>query len=299
MQAGKLIITVNPQAVDAYLFTKDRALELYSRTMGVPLERIGYVGDDSNDKPVLSTRGLGFPSTVSNGTGDVKDMVRNLPRGYVSGEPYFSGFKDCRRKGWERGITHFVTDKDGVLVKEGDLSAGPEFCAFMETAGTEGPFMAVLTASGYYENRGFMDAFGLNAGLSGNPAIRNNPYALLAENGVVMVNVLTGEKKVALEGVDERMLRKLKGDFTYEAMKRVQKEMLNKFGLGWSHVYEEQTGTIFVPQKEAMVTLNIPRKSKDGADGYRKTEEAETLRRGIGRIFAETAERLGMPYEML
>ena len=295
-----IFLGVNNAGVDALLLRKSEAIPAIAKSYGVSLERIAAIGDGAIDLPLLQVEGLGLAGAPANARDDVKKVVGAMPHGIITAGEVLDGFFEFYAHAKKQGITHIVSDRDGVLVSAGDHSRAEEFKQMARKMGKDGnPYVMVLTGSGVSQNSGFMEAYGLSKELSGNPGIEAHPYLVLAEGGAIHVNVLTGETMNLVDKLDQVLLAQLKGPFQDEVLARVEREVLPAFGLTWSEEYKDQTGKVYVPPKQSMVTLNVPRKFSDGTPDYRKSPEAERYRQAVVAIMREGAEELGISYEML
>jgi hypothetical protein len=295
----------NTAAVDATIYTKGDAIVNYAESKGISLEQIAGIGDELIDISFLTTKGLGLAGTVGNAQTPVKEAVFSMPRGFISSKEVFDGFLEFYEYAREGGFTHIVSDRDGVLLRKGDYSRGSEFKKLIESVGMDSdgsgeknPHIAILTGSSYGQNIGFTQAYGLDSSLSSNPVIRADPFLLLAENGLIHINILTGETKNLCSELNPELLEVLKNRFEPEVAKRIERDVLPSFGLGWSFNYNDQNEKIFVPEKQGMTTFNIPGNFADGRD-YRESEEAEMLRCAMIDIMREVAEKIKIPYEVV
>lgn len=289
----------NKAAVDATILTKDKLIPEYANSYGIPLKNIAVIGDGITDIPLLETPGLGLVGAPANSQERVKELVSGLPNGWVSSKQFLDAFLEFYDLAKQKGISHIISDRDGVLVWKGDLNRGGEYRQLLQSMGLDGnPFIAILTGSAVSQNEDFMKAYSLcDPNLRSNPAIIENPYLLLAENGLIHINVITGEKLNFCERFNPNLLNKLKNDFEPEVTMKIKENVLIEFGLGWSDSYGDQDGKIYVPPKEGMTTFNIPR-SYHGKD-YRNSKESEILRDSILKIMADTAEKMDIPYKIL
>lgn len=298
MVEDRIKIIANTNAVDATIYTKGDAILNYSRANGVALEQIAGIGDELIDISFLTTPGLGFVGTVANAQQQVKDAVRGLSNGFVSKRECLDGFIEFYELARANGISNVVSDRDGVLVKEGDFSRGEEFKRLLDKMKEDYPHIAVLTGSSYEQNVPFMKAYGLDETLKDNPKAKQDPYMLLPENGVIQVNVLTGETRNLCLLLNPELHRRLKQEFEPVVIDRL-KGVIQALGLAYSHDYSDQKGKVYLPNKQSMVTLNIPKEFPDGTRNYRKSNEAERLRQGIVDVMKETAQSQKLPYEIV
>ena len=180
-------LMANNAAIDATILTKGDIVPAYARHHGIPLELIAAIGDEVIDLPMLTTAGLGLVGAPANAQDKVKEAVAKIPNGWISSCEILDAFIEFYALAKERNISHIISDKDGVLLAKGDLTRGAEFYTLMQSAGIGGnPFVTVLTGSSAGQNAKFMKGYGLDARLESNLAVRQNPYVLLAENGLLM-----------------------------------------------------------------------------------------------------------------
>ena len=292
-------IMANNAAIDATILTKGDIVPAYARHHGIPLEKIAAMGDEVIDLPMLATEGLGLVGAPANAQEKVKDAVSKLPNGWISTATVLDAFLEFYSLARQRNISHIISDKDGVLLAKGDLSRGAEFASLMQTAGIEGnPYVMVLTGSSFGQNTKFLKGYGLDERLNANPAVRANPYLLLAENGLIHVDVLSGNALNFCRILNPALLAKLKTEFEPEVAGRMEAEIFPAFGFEWSCDADDQNEKVYHAPKEGMVTFNVPRYFKDGSD-YRKSGQAKAYREAVVRIMSETAERIRMPYKIL
>ena len=304
-----LTLNTDSAAIDAMILTKDRAIPEFSRAKQVPLARIAVIGDGTNDLPFLIDERYALIGAPANAKSEVRERVRQMRNGHVYEEEgidaFFRFYDDAR----SRGATHIVSDKDGVL-KIGDDERGD---AFHERVGgrmgLDGPLVTVLTGSSLDQNLDFMAKYHFDQRLTQNRAVRDDPYLILAENGALHVNVLDPALTRNLAGeMDRAALGVLKGPFERAVLERAEREVLPAFGFAWSARYNDQRGKVYAPSrhlliagdrpKETMVTLNVPRRTAEGAD-FRKTPDAARFRDAVLQVMIDEAQRLGMPYHVL
>lgn len=289
----------DPAAVDTYILGKEQALPGFTAVFKVPLGKIGAIADGPKDWPWLGTPGLGLVGAPANADSTVKERVAALgEKGLVSSMEAFFGFQEFYAEAVKREITHIISDRDGIL-KEGDRSWPNEFKALAQKMGYEGnPYISVITGSSLNQNIKFMTQYGLDASLSSNPAVRKYPWVLLAENGIVAYNALTGETLNYCQQLNQELLQLMKGPFEKDVARTVEQKILPAFGLRRSDSYDDQQGAVFFVPKEAMVTFNIPRKFRDGRE-YRQSHEATNLRQAILETMVNSAVKLNIPYKVL
>lgn len=296
---SKIRLFRNNAAIDATIFTKDRVVEGVTRYSGKKLEEIAFIGDEIVDLPIIRTCGLGLVGAPSNAQERVIQEVKRLPHGYVSEKRVFDGFVEFYKVAQQRGIKLVLSDRDGVLKEGSDNSRGDDFREILSHMDGElYPYVAVLTGSGYEQNISFRKKYGLDERLKENSFVIKYPYLLLLENGAIHLNILTGEIKNYLSEIQPELLNILKGEFEQRIRDKMEKEILQKFRLSWSTYYEDQKGKIYHAPKLSMVTFNVPRTFHDGKP-YRESVEADNFRDSVLQIMENTAQELGLNYEIM
>ncbi len=298
MEFSKLYFSSNSSAVDAYLIAKDKIIPEFAKKVGKSLEQIAAIGDGDNDLQMLSAPGLGLVGAPANATEKVKRVVAGRG-GFISQKNVFDGFLEFYEFAKTKGMTHILSDRDGVLFEKGDNSRGEEFKKLAERMGSGlNPFVTVLTGTSANQNIEFMHTYGLDAKLASNHKVQEYPYLVLAENGAVHVDVLTGEASDFFDLSGNPFLQALQGSLQIEVINRLGKEVLPAMKLGFSFDPENQIQKVYMPPKKNMITFNIPRKYNDGRD-YRKSEDAKVLRKEMLRILAETATKMQLPFQVM
>ena len=187
-----------------------------------------------------------------------------------------------------------------LFLKDGDKTWGSDFAKIARVMGQEGnPYVVILTGSSYQQNLPFMREYGLDNRLEANSKIKDYPYLLLAEDGAIHINVLTGETRNYVQDIQPELLRILKTEFEPRVKSKIEEKILKEFNLEWSGDYNDQTGKVYhVQDKLSMVTFSVPRYFSDGKP-YRKSPESERFRDSVIVIMIDTAEELKMPYEII
>lgn len=298
MTMNHITLCTDNAAVDAYIFGKEYAAPLFADQFRIPLQQMASIADGRKDLEFLETPGLGLIGAPANAQPIVKERVA-AAGGHVSTLETFAAFEEFYAMAGARGIRYIISDRDGVL-KDGKISWAERFKALTKKMGTPGkPYVVILTGSSLDQNLGFAEQYGLDATLAANPAVEEHPYLLLIENGIIAYNVLTGETRNGVQTLDTELLAQLKGPFEQEVMRQLRETILPKFELRESHNYDDQRGAIYIAEKEAMVTLNIPREFADGRKDYRKSDEAELLRGEMLSAMMKAGERIGITYNVL
>jgi hypothetical protein len=298
MGLDKIKIIPNTNAVDATIYTKGEAILNYSKVTGVNLEKIAGIGDEIIDISFLKTPGLGFVGTPANAQLPVIETLRAIPNSFISNQECLDAFIIFYEIAKSRGITHIISDRDGVIVSKDDFSRGKEFRKLLNKINQGYPYIAILTGSSYEQNIPFMEAYGLNESLRNIEKINKDPYILLPENGLIQVNVLTKETRNLCSILNPELLYRLKQEFE-PVVRDNLRDILNKRGLCFSSNYQDQRGKVYIPNKESMVTFNIPREYPDGRRDFRKSPYAEELRRDIVSVMEKVAELQKLPYEII
>jgi len=298
MTISHITLCTDNAAVDAYILGKGHAVPVFADQFNVPLAQIGSIADGIKDLEFLETPDLGLIGAPANAQPQVKERVA-ARGGHVSALETFAAFEEFYAMAGAQGITHIISDRDGVL-KDGKQAWATEFKELTREMGSPGkPYVVVLTGSSLDQNLDFAREYGLDASLKANSAVRQHPYLLLVENGIIAYDVLTGETRNGVQSLNPELLAKLKGSFEEEVMRQLRKTILPRFGLKESVVYDDQRGAVYVAPKEAMVSLNIPREFADGRKDYRKSPEAEELRQAMLGTMRTAAERVEIAYRIL
>ncbi len=298
MTINHITLCTDNAAVDAYILGKGHAVPVFAEQFRIPLHQMASIADGIKDLEFLETPCLGLIGAPANAQPQVKERV--TARGsHVSTLETFAAFEEFYAMAGEQGMTHIISDRDGVL-KEGKTSWGEQFKALTREMGTAGkPYVVVLTGSSLDQNLAFAKEYGLDATLGTNPAVQKHPYLLLVENGIIAYNVLTGATRNGVQSLNPEILAQLKGPFEEEVMRQLRETILPRFRLRESTVYDDQRGAVYVAPKEAMVSLNIPRDFADGRKDYRKSPEAQELRQAMLGIMKSAAERVRIAYHIL
>jgi len=296
---GKVFLSASTDAVDAALICKDRVVRDFSAISGTPLEALGAIGDSSNDLPFLLIDGLGLTGAPRNAQEAVRSALRNRTNGIVTRNEFFNGFMEFYRLARKRHISHVFADRDGVLIWNDENSHAARLHDVFEHMGLEGnPFIFILTGSSYEQNVAFLEAYGIGRTLLCNPCIRAHPYVLLAENGAVQFDVISGRCREFSGTVDPTLLHSLKSDFQSQVLRAVEEQVLPAFGLSWSDNPGDQVEKVYVPNKRTMVTINLPRAFRDGTD-YRRSPTGDRLRIALLSAMVHAAKSLNLPYTRL
>jgi hydroxymethylpyrimidine pyrophosphatase-like HAD family hydrolase len=289
-------------AIDAAILTKDKAIDGVVKYSGYSLEKIGAIGDEVIDLPLLTRQGLGFVGAPANAQARVIDFIKNKDNGFISSKEVFDGFLDFYNESVNKGIKLIISDKDGVLrdeVRKGN-SWGLDFAKLaLEMGQGRKPYVIILTGSSYNQNLPFMKEYGLDKKLEINSKIKDYPFLLLAESGAIHINVLTGETRNYVKDMQPELLKVLKSEFEPRVRSEIEKKVLDECSLTWSDNYNDQDGKVYhVKDKLSMVTFNVPRTFKDGKP-YRKSPESEVFRDKVMEIMTCVANTLKLPYEIV
>ncbi len=296
----RLYLSASTDAVDACWVTKEHAIRSFAKGAKVPLSDIGAIGDSANDLPFMTIPELGLVGAPLNAQPEVRSAISRLKSCIQISSSFLDAFVEFYRVAQKRQIRYVFADKDGVLtwthISPESLSAVTEV---FRSAGLPGcPFVFILTGSSYEQNMEFLELAKLKTALASNPYIAADPFIVLAENGMLRINVLTGEMREGSEMIDRLRLAWLKGPFEQELIALVEKEVLPRFGLKWSERADNQVECVWIPRKRTMVTLNIPREFRDGRD-YRLSAKSVQLGRAIVSCMVRVAEANGVEYAIL
>jgi len=285
--------------IDAMILTKDRALDGIVGFSGIPLSKIGFIGDEELDIPLLTVSGLGLVGAPSNAQERVKQIVQKQPNGFVSSQEVYEGFLEFYGRASGLGLKLVISDKDGVLKDGGETRWGNSFRNLaMKMGQDQRPFVCVLTGSSVSQNQSFMQKYGLDLRLGENPKVQEYPDLLLVENGAIHVNVLTKETRNYVKEISPDLLGALKNDFEPEVKVRLKREVFPEFGFSYTDVYGGQVSEVYHGEKQSMVTFNVPRQLVNGKY-FRKSKEAESYRDQVVEVMEGVAEELGLPYERI
>ncbi len=97
-------LCANTAAVDAFLWAKEKTVERICNDLGISYDRVGVIGDERIDLPMLRMEGLGLIGTVANAQDEVKAYVGSQGHGHVSEYSVFDGFMDFYALCCKRGI---------------------------------------------------------------------------------------------------------------------------------------------------------------------------------------------------
>ena len=287
-----IYLSASTDAVDAALITKRDALVSLSNENSMSLSQIAAIGDSQNDLPFLEIEGIGLVGAPSNAQKLVKNRLKYKNNYQPIKGSVFEGFYEFYMHAYELGIKYIFADRDGVLIwKDSEekhaqylkkLLINPDFPKF--------PKIYVLTGSSVEQNQSFISQFDLNNSNSAHVEIRNNPYTILAENGSIFMNILTGECKEAPSiAVNSKILKTL-NSYKEDAVEEISKDILPKYNLSYSFDHDDQVKKIYIPNKKYMLTLNIP-KYFDNGDDYRASRLSDELRESIVHTLEKVAKK--------
>lgn len=296
-----LFLSASTDAVDAALMTKEHAVTNFAAKEGVPLSKVAGIGESVNDLPFLQIPGLGMRGAPLNAQPAVRTALAQLDRSVLLSVSFSDAFFEFYRLAEQRGISYVFADKDGVLVWS-DSEASSQMTALSAVFRNMGtgkfPFVFVLTGSSYDQNLDFIGSYRALGAFEKNPQVKERPFVVLAENGAVQVNVLTGEIREDTFLIDRSLLNFIKGDFLKQIVIVMEAKVLSRFNLQWSLSAADQIERIWIPPKRTMVTINIPKTFKDGRD-YRSSPRGKELSSSILDSMIRVAEMLGIRYWLL
>lgn len=289
-----LYLSASTDAVDASLFTKRDAVLRYIENESLDPGCIGAIGDSENDLPFLEIDGLGLVGAPANAQEHVKERVRRLPNSIVMSAEVLDGFVQFFDLALSRGIRHIVTDRDGVLIwKAGarrDIARLQRL--LLQPDPPARPSISVLTGASVEQNIRFMREYALQEKTLCSNWLLEHPEIIWAENGSILIDVLTGKPRMVFPHGHTDEIRVLHGPFAANVLRRVAAEVLADFDLEYTRDPADQAGRVYVPQKETMLTLNIPHATATEAD-FRRTPVADRLRSRMLAVMTEAAEAHG------
>jgi len=162
--------------------------------------------------------------------------------------------------------------------------------------GIDGPYITLLTGSSVQQNHEFIQDYNLTS-LIGLPSIMEYPEMLNVENGAIAINIVENELINYAEKLSSGLLKLLKQEFEPWVFRRINNEILPEFGFQYSEIPEDQESKVYLPKKQTMVTINVPR-TVSGQD-YRNTPAALEFGDSVVDIMVDVAQKLHMPYQIL
>jgi len=299
MRLGCVYFSASPDAIDASIYTKDLAVTECAGGHGVSLSRIGAIGDGANDIPFLRVPGLALAAAPNNAQEGVKRLVASLANGTVLKSELTDGFLEFYELAKLKGLSHVFADRDGVIEWETDGAHKEHLFGVFQRMGIgQNPFVFVLTGSSYEQNLQFIEKLRIPEAARQNPAVREQPFIVLAENGAVQINVLTLDIKSFEQVLDADLLRALKTSFEGEVRRRLKDAVLPRFGLTLTEQHGDQVEKVYVPPKRTMVTVNVPKFFRDGSD-YRSSPVAQEFRGAVLELMQGVAHAQDLPHELL
>lgn len=293
-------ITLIPDnaAVDAATLLKGDSIHGILNTFGYDLGEAAAIGDELIDLTMLRILGLSSIGTVANAQKPVIEYIKSQKHGFFSDNEVFDGFLDFYQHCKNQNVKIVISDKDGVLKKGGNTSWGTHYADLTFQMGyNNNPLCVILTGSSVSQNFKFMSKYGLDERLSKNAYIADKPYLIAAENGAVLIHVLTKKAVSNAKNINPDFLDALKGPFEEKVLMDVAAYASKEFGFGVSYSESDQAGKVYVfgMQKKTMVSINVPRTYADGRD-FRESEDAARFRKGIIELMKEAAEKTGIKY---
>jgi len=294
-----LYLSASTDAVDAALMTKEHAVTGFASKNQIPLTNIAGIGDSANDLPFLQIPSLGLRGSPANAQPVVRAALANLDHSILLSASFTDGFLEFYRLAEQRGISYVFADKDGVLVWRDSDALSQKLSPIFRNMGKGGyPFVFVLTGSSYEQNLEFIQTSGFDGAFAENPRVQEHPFVVLAENGAVQVNVLTGEIRENVASINQTLLGYIKSDFQQQILRIMKKEVLPRFDLQWSSTADDQVERIWLPPKRTMVTVNLPKTFRDGRD-YRASSRGKELSDSILNSMIRVAQTTGIRYTVL
>lgn len=291
----QVFISCSTDAVDGAFFNKKQALLGVSQILDVGLEAIAFIGDGNNDLPALQLTELGLAGCPNNAQHRVKEVVETHKNGVISHLSYLDAFQYFYDLSKERDLRLLVSDRDGLILTDlGDFDVD-NFIRVIDKVGRNGcPELRVLTGASVDQNRSIFCTEKLKRSVQRNEAISANPYIILAENGAIELNVLTGEFRFSrmfseLSGKVTANLGKVEKLFKSELEKSVTPYLLtlSKYSVG-------QIGAkVEVVRKQTMLTVDVPTGVMDGKI-FKHTPEADRFRNMVKLAMQLAVERANL-----
>lgn len=293
-----LYLSASPHAVDASLVSKDIAVIRYSQENGIPLHQVAAIGDGANDLPFLSIPDLAIIGCPGNAQNKIKNYLKDRQNSFISKRDGFEGFKEFYDICSQSCISTVFSDRDGVIINKGynEKFANELDDIFTKSFMLENPSLKILTGSSYDQNIMIVKI------ASHRKYARRysyaDPFLVLAENGSIQINVFDGSIKKLANVLNVDYLHWLKSEFQTEFVNSVNKTILHKYDLAWSKNHIDFIEALYIPKKTTMVTIDLPRFTKDGKD-YGKTIKGKSLSKELLEIMEDIAIRNNLIYKIL
>ena len=289
-----LYLSASTDAVDVSLLTKRDAVLNFVKRNKYSLGEIAAIGDSENDLPFLEIEGLGLVGAPFNAQKRVKDVLQSKSNYIALTESVLAGFMEFYALAAKRGIKHIISDRDGVLIWKG--ATAEEIATLkgllLKQTRESPPTITVLTGSSVEQNIRFITDYALADRAYCSSWVLKHPTLIWAENGSAVMNVLSGEVERNLPDGYEPAALKLKGSFEAQARAVIEETVLRKWGFTFSFSQDDQDEKVYLPQKETMVTFNMPHSSKDEPE-FRKSKQVLIFQQELISVLAGLADQAG------
>lgn len=294
-----IYISSNTDAVDISLHTKEL---VFARTVqGLNKEKllIAGIGDGKNDLPFLLHPQLNFIGAPANAQQEVKQQISHLPNAHISDKNFLDGFIDLYGKCQSQGIHYIFSDRDGIFLGSNDIRDPDRiYDLFLHMGGSGEPVVYIVTGSSYEQNIGFIRDSRIMDALLANTAIAGQPYYLYAENGAVRIDCRTAAYQIDDTLFDPAFLSQIKQSVFPRIIECIAGNLMEKYSLSWSNNMQDQVEKLYIPEKHTMLTINIPKKYRDGTD-YHLSDDAASLRTDLTECVKIVLEQDTLAYKIL
>jgi len=295
MQPAMIKISVATDAIDAAVVTKDEAVSRFAKRSKLPIYGLAAIGDSSNDLPFLELNGLLLAGCPANAQTRVKRALASKKNGFISTSTYLDGFMDFYERAAALGARVVISDRDGVLLSEtGELDKS-RICDLLGRIGINNrPMLKILTGSSYSQNACLLVDSGIPEVAANNLALVSDPFLILAENGSVPINVITREQRLDVDiAALEPTIQLMRGRFLRALIEELKRSVLGRFGLELTCDANPRADKVYIPQKNTMVTVDVPRVC--GADTrFRTSPESDLFRDAVVEAMRKCAEASGL-----
>lgn len=299
MSNSTIFFSVGLDAIDAALITKDRAVANFALSRGIPIEKIAAIGDSANDLPFLAINGLACRGAPLNAQAKVKEVLKQYANAFIASKNCFEGFEQFYERCMACQVKYIFSDRDGVILCNREDTPMDRFHRIISDIGIgTKPVLKILTGSSYEQNLQFIEAYSIREAVYSNKRVREDPYLILAENGAVEIDVISGNFKLSKDIFDVSLLSWLMNRFKLTLFERIESEVFHRFGLSWSNDSDDIIGKVQAPQKRTMVTIDIPQLTIDGQD-FRGSGHGSRFGMAVLDIMKEVANSSKVPFCVL
>lgn len=300
MSAGTIKISASTDAIDASIISKDEAVLRFARTSKLSMRDIAAIGDGTNDLPFLELDDLLLVGCPANAQTRVKRIVDRRANGFISASPYLDGFMEFYERAAALGAKAVISDRDGVLLSPSGRLDDTRIGALLSKIDPANrPMLKILTGSSYEQNIAILANSVITNIASRNPALRQDPFLVLAENGSIAINVITLEQRLDIDTtLLKRALQVLLSRFRPVLLKELSERVLRQFGLHFTSDPDNQTNTVYLPKKATMVTVDVPRTCR-GEMNFRTSAKSEHFRDAVVDAMKRSADASGLLVQLI